>query len=246
MAHGVFGVVLAGCHADVIYAIGADWVFDSETGSLIMGSPASPPAAVVRAIDYTSDSACVSIELFNEILQCKRLHNFRDHHYKTKNLSKLARCFVVHLDAVRISGVETLSSRKKVAFSATIRHNGKKNDAGKVPQRAHRTVVLPRFQGLGIGSRLTDAVGEVVLRSGADFYGQTVHPAFGTHRDKSPLWQAGDYNHQWRAFKIENWKQRRDNIRIRLREPRFIYQHVYVGASSEEAAVHLAARLHVE
>ena len=121
-----------------------------------------------------------------------------------------------------------------VAMVSTIRHNGRKNRAGVIPHRAHRTVVLPSWQGLGIGSHVSDAAGEFHLRAGGEYFGQTVHPAFGGYRDRSPLWKGTAYNHTWQEFKIENWKQRKKNIRVRLDVPRFIFSHQYVGAKSEE------------
>ena len=30
-------------------------------------------------------------------------------------------------------------------------------------------------------------------------------------------------------FRIESWKQRKKNIRILLRHPRYVYSHIYVG-----------------
>ena len=65
--------------------------------------------------------------------------------------------------------------RVPVGFIATIPHSGKRSDWASAPaQRAHRTVVLPEWQGFGIGSRLSDAVAEWHRRRGSDFYGQTV------------------------------------------------------------------------
>ena len=243
-SHGATHVVLAGCHADFLADVGFEWVYDTMQASM---RPPHAHHANCAAVDYTSDAANVTIQLALKASHPSAWARFRAHHYKTANLSKLARCFVVVVESICVSGVDAMPacSGKEVAFSATIRHNGKKNAAGQTPKRAHRTVVLPQWQGLGIGTRLTDAVGEVHRNEGADFFGQTVHPAFGAHRDRSPLWEAGDFNHQWRQFSIENWRQRKKNIRIRLRVPRFIYQHKYVGAISEEAQAHLASRFSI-
>ena len=166
---------------------------------------------------------------------------FRDHHYKTKNLSTiantfvaLARCTVVKRSTSTVESTAVMAWDEPVAMVSTIRHNGRKNTAGVIPHRAHRTVVLPSWQGLGIGSHISDAAGELHLRAGGEYFGQTVHPAFGGYRDRSPLWKSTAYNHTWQEFKIENWKQRKKNIRVRLDVPRFIFSHQYVGARSAE------------
>ena len=168
---------------------------------------------------------------------------FRDHHYKTKNLSTIANTFValanctVTRSGTFIGGNETtevMAWDEPVAMVSTIRHNGRKNSAGVIPHRAHRTVVLPSWQGLGIGSHVSDAAGELHLCAGGEYFGQTVHPAFGGYRDRSPLWRGTAYNHTWQEFKIENWKQRKKNIRVRLDVPRFIFSHQYVGVKSSK------------
>ena len=99
--------------------------------------------------------------------------------------------------------------------------------------RAHRTVVLPAWQGLGIGSRLSDAAAALHHREGFDYYGQTVHPRFGAYRDSSPLWRGTLWNHSTQRFKIESWTQRTANTRVRLRTPRYVYSHYFVGTTQE-------------
>ena len=54
--------------------------------------------------------------------------------------------------------------------------------------RLSRTVVLPDYQGLGIGSMMTDAVAEILWREGKRVFTKTMSPALGLHRENSPLW----------------------------------------------------------
>ena len=120
------------------------------------------------------------------------------------------------------------------------------NGGEQQPRRAHRTVVLPEWQGLGIGSRLSDAVAEVHRLEGRAYYGQTVHPSFGRYRDASPLWQPTAWNHTTQHYRIESWRQRLADVRIRLRNPKFTFSHVYVGPGGDaEKQAHLAARVRV-
>lgn len=79
---------------------------------------------------------------------------FSDHHYKSPILSPAA-----HTYLLKHTGRDL-----PVGFVAVIRHNGAKVN-GVQPFRAHRTVVLPAWQGLGIGSRLSDAAAEIYRRS---------------------------------------------------------------------------------
>ena len=156
---------------------------------------------------------------------------FRAHHYKTASLSRKARCYVVLLE--RTPGCDG-EDGIPVGFAATIRQASKVPRGELPPHRAHRTVVLPDWQGLGIGSRMTEAVGELHRISGIAnegrggmFLAQTIHPRFGAYRDQSPLWQPTQYNHHEQRLKVENWQQRNNAMRVRLRSPRFLYSHSY-------------------
>jgi len=54
--------------------------------------------------------------------------------------------------------------------------------------REHRTVMMPDFQGLGIGTCMSNAVAAAMLRRGLRYFSRTAHPRFGNHRQKSDLW----------------------------------------------------------
>ena len=131
-------------------------------------------------------------------------------------------------------------------FVATILHSGKRPEGARAPsRRAHRTVVLAEWQGLGVGSRLSDAAAEWHHREGAEYFGQTVHPSFGGYRDRSPLWQPTEYNGTRPELRIEGWRARQRGIAVRLRTPKLIYSHRYCGAApgDEVASRHLASRV---
>jgi GNAT superfamily N-acetyltransferase len=151
----------------------------------------------------------------------------------------------------------TAPEETPVGFVAMIPHTGtrragvscgsKQHGWGSTcAMRAHRTVVLPQWQGFGIGSRLSDAAAELARLEGREYFGQTVHPRFGKYRDASPLWEATRYNHVTSRFKISTWKQRLSNIRVKLRTPRFQYSHKYVGPRSAEEQIFLNKRVCIE
>ena len=105
--------------------------------------------------------------------RCEQYHwkHFRHHHYKTPVLSTAARTFLLETDGGDNDdpGAQPFAGRRQpVGMVATIRHNGPREGvAGAMPHRAHRTVVLPQWQGFGIGSRLSDAVAELHRREGS-------------------------------------------------------------------------------
>lgn len=94
---------------------------------------------------------------------------FRRHHYLNTSIQRSAQCFAAFWD-------ET-----PVAFSAWVRQNEK--------MREHRTVVLPDYQGLGIGNRLSEYLAGVWRAKGFEARSVTSHPAMLRHRSRSPLWR---------------------------------------------------------
>jgi GNAT superfamily N-acetyltransferase len=104
---------------------------------------------------------------------------FSKHHYLTENINKSARCWVCFWGS------------KTVGFASSISY-----PSGTVKNafREHRTVVLPDFQGLGIGVRLSDAVAQMHIDEGKRYFSKTVHPRMGEYRNASPLWKPTSKN----------------------------------------------------
>lgn len=65
--------------------------------------------------------------------------------------------------------------------------------------RESRLVVLPDYQGLGIGMRLSNAVAELHLAEGKRYFSRTAHPRMGFYREKSVLWKATSKNRKLRS-----------------------------------------------
>jgi GNAT superfamily N-acetyltransferase len=99
---------------------------------------------------------------------------FKDHHYLSGDINKSARCYIgVWNDQI-------------VAFGASITlPNGNMKNAW----RGHRTVVLPDFQGMGIGVRFSDAIGQIHLDQGFRYFSRTSHPRMIEYRENSSLWK---------------------------------------------------------
>ncbi len=54
--------------------------------------------------------------------------------------------------------------------------------------REHRTVILPDYQGMGIGALVGDMLGEMHARDGKLLFSRTSHPRLARYRIASPLW----------------------------------------------------------
>lgn len=103
---------------------------------------------------------------------------FRGHHYLSATLHKSARCFVATWEGV------------PVGFTSHLPLAGFRN-----ARREHRTVVLPDFQGVGIGNTLSEWLGGYLKSLGLRFTSVSSHPAMIRHRAKSPKWRMKRFGH---------------------------------------------------
>jgi hypothetical protein len=166
-------VVVATCHYDIVEWLQPDWVFDTATGVITPRGSLQPRP---------------KIELSIEPCDRKVWPIFAPHHYLTEKLSNASHCWAAWWG-------DTL-----VGFASTISfpHGSIKN-----ARREHRTVILPDFQGLGIGVRLSDAIADLNVRvMGKRYYSKTAHPRMGEYRDRHPNW------HQTSASRITDPRAR--------------------------------------
>jgi GNAT superfamily N-acetyltransferase len=99
---------------------------------------------------------------------------FKDHHYLDGNVNKASRCYVGVWDG------------RVVAFGATVTMP---SGTLKNAWRGHRTVILPDYQGMGIGVRFSDAIGQIHLDQGHRYFSRTSHPRMIAYREDSKLWK---------------------------------------------------------
>lgn len=154
-----------------------------------------------------------SVEI--ELLPCKPAAwaMFRQHHYLDANINQSARCWLATWDGVA------------VGFTALIAlPNGYMTKAW----REHRTVVLPDYQGLGLGVRISDAVGEMVLSEGGRFFSKTSNHRMGEYRNASPFWRPTAKNQKARPDYAADNPTKESGYRRRHIE-RLCYSHEYLG-----------------
>ena len=98
---------------------------------------------------------------------------FAHHHYLSGDLHPGAVCFLASW------------RDRPVAFSAWLHHPG----PGPPSKREHRTVTLPDYQGLGLGSRLSAFVAALWKGLGFRAVSTTTHPALIAGRLRSTRWR---------------------------------------------------------
>lgn len=198
-------LVFATCHYDIIEWLQPDWVYDTATSRLTVGR-----GSVRRP----------TIEL--EIIPCstQAWSIFRNHHYLSSDINKSSRCWFAVWEG-------TL-----VGFTAVITlPSGSLKNAWK----GHRTVVLPDFQGLGIGVRISDAIGEIFIKNGWRYFSKTAHVRLGEYRNSKKSWRPTTHNMENRARQYKKSIKDKQNTfysktLMEKHSERICYCHEYIGS----------------
>ena len=112
----------------------------------------------------------IELEIFRCGYQAWRL--FAKHHYLSAALNRASRCYLATWND------------EPVAFCSLLNSVGRKGI-----WRISRIVVLPDYQGIGIGSRFCAAIGEMNRRHGLRTTITTSHPAMIGHLRHSKSWK---------------------------------------------------------
>lgn len=194
-------LVFATCHYDIAEWLQPDWVFDTVTSRLTIGR------GLLRK---------PTIEL--EIIPCstKAWAMFSQHHYLSADIHKAAQCWIA------------IWGGTVVGFASTIPFP---SGSFKNAWRGHRTVVLPDFQGLGIGVRISDAIGEIYKAHGRRYFSKTGNIRLGEYRNYSKKWRACTTNMSKRKGYLNHDNRKLGSPKdFKNYANRFCYSHEYIGS----------------
>src|SRR5262249_12178518 len=148
------------CHDDVLDWLAPDWVYTPVDNRLQWRLVQRRPAIV---------------------LEIARVHHsawkiFAHHHYLTAELHRAARCFCAFIDG------------RPVAFHSYLPFVGRLKDARQA-WRGHRSVVLPDYQGAGIGNALITTLASMWSALDYRVFRNTGHPAEIASAHRDPDWR---------------------------------------------------------
>jgi energy-coupling factor transporter ATP-binding protein EcfA2 len=204
---------IASCHRDIIDWLDPEWVYDTDLQVLDnRRSPFRMGSRPRLALTIRSTSSFY-------------WRYFSRYHYLDSAISKSAHYYVL------------LLGDKPIGFHAAIHSTNRDIHSY---WRGHRTVILPEFQGMGIGTAFSDAIAEIYVSRGLRYFSKTAHPSFGEHREKSDLWRATSTNRKSRkgSYLLKDGTIRAmpgygGNAQIALRDAdRVCYSHEYIGKKS--------------
>ena len=158
---------IASCHRDIIDWLDPEWVYDTDLQKLDNR----------RSLLRLGTRPELTLTIRSTTPDYWRY--FSKYHYLDTNMSRSVHCYVL------------LLGDKPIGFHAAIHSTNRDIHSY---WRGHRTVILPEFQGMGIGTAFSDAIAEIYVSRGLRYFSKTAHPSFGEHREKSDLWRPTSTN----------------------------------------------------
>lgn len=114
----------------------------------------------------------IKVELYES--SYKEYEPFKKYHYLDSSINKSAKCFIAVVEG------------KSVGFTSYLPFFGK---GPKNMKRGHRTVVLPDYQGVGIGNAMVEMMAEYCKDNGFRYRGSTTSRQLNNYRKKSNKWK---------------------------------------------------------
>ena len=194
-------VILASCHFDIMEWVMPDWIYTPLKG----GGLERPDYLRLGRPEISLQVSRVEPQTFDF---------FKKHHYLTESVNRTYTFLLFEWN------------NKPIAINVIGRHLGK-NGGFKV-FRESRIVVHPDYQGMGIGSKISEFCGGILKSIGGKFYTKTINPALGIYRN--------NHTDNWKPT-LFNGKVRHDNnlhsdvyktIKVRAS-----YCHEYSGETIE-------------
>lgn len=112
---------------------------------------------------------------------------FSKYHY-LKTINNASKCYLIKYNDLSIGFISVLPLPQK-------RYDG------RIAYKGHRTVILPKYRGIGIGSSVTNYIAKMYFENGYAYYTNTTNKVFGMYRNKSKLWRATKHNGKIRRAK---------------------------------------------
>lgn len=193
-------IILASCHFDIMEWLLPDWTYSPEIGG-----------SIVRADLLRLGRPEISLQVSR--VEAETFDLFKKHHYLTEDVNKTYIFLLFEWND------------KPVAINVIGRHIGR-NSVEK-SFRESRIVVNPDYQGMGIGSKLSEFCAGIIKNTNAKYYTKTVNPALGEYRENNPNWKPTPFNGKIRTDKN---LQKNAYTMLKLRAS---YCHEYVGKSIE-------------
>lgn len=187
-------IILASCHYDIMEWLMPDWTCSPQKGG-----------ALERGEWLRQGKP--QIELQVSRVESDTWDFFKKHHYLTEAVNKSCKFFLFEWN------------NKPIGICAVINQPRKGCPNGFA---ISRVVVLPDFQGMGLGTKICEFTSSLFINEGGKVYIKTINPALGVYHNKSDKWRGTTFN-----GKISQHAKYDKSAKGRLE--RVSYCHEYIG-----------------
>jgi ABC-type lipoprotein export system ATPase subunit/GNAT superfamily N-acetyltransferase len=196
-------IVLASCHYDIMEWLMPDWTCSPQKGG------------VLERGEWLRQGR-PQIKLQVSRVESSTWDFFKKHHYLTENVNKSCKFFLFEWN------------NKPVCIVAAINQPGPGDR--KRAMALSRTVVLPDFQGMGIGSKISEFTASIFVNENRKVYTKTVNPALGEYRNRSDFFKGTAFNGKSRKIKEDT----DDKAKNRLERASYCHEYIGEGVSGYE------------
>jgi len=154
-------IILASCHFDIMEWLMPDWTYSPLKGR------------VERHDCLRRDRPKIELSIFRCRYEAWEL--FKHHHYLSSDLNKAASNYIF------------LWNEKPIGFIAVLPFPGVGDEKTR---RVSRLVILPDFQGLGIGKKILNYISSLYYKLNHQMYIRTMNPSLGLALSNDINWTA--------------------------------------------------------
>lgn len=188
-------IIVASCHYDILEWLMPDWTCSPQK------------RGVVERHDYLRQGR-PKISLQVSRCESKTYDLFKEHHYMSDSVNKAFKFILFEWNnkpiAIAVIGMQTSGGIQNA-------------------YRDSRIVVLPDYQGLGLGTSISNFIGGICKGINYRYFTKTIHPALGNYRNlNNQIWKPTVYNGKARDKKREDKKY----LNYLFRKS---YCHEYIG-----------------
>ena len=188
-------IILASCHYDIMEWLMPDWTCSPQKGG------------VLERGEWLRQGK-PQIELQVSRVEPNTWDFFKKHHYLTEDCSKSCKFYLFSWNGKPI-GINAVIPQPSGHFKNGVRES--------------RIVVLPDYQGLGLGTTISEFTGAIYKQKGYRYFTKTVHPALGVYRNKKKdIWKGTAKNGKEPkdlGYNTLNWE-----VKLRIS-----FCHEYIG-----------------
>lgn len=154
-------IILASCHYDILEWLMPDWTYSPQKGG------------VLERGEWLRQGK-PKIELQISRVEYDTWNFFKKHHYLTEEVSKSCKFYLFEWNGKPV-GINAVIPQPSGHFKNGVRES--------------RIVILPDYQGLGLGYKISEFTAAIYKASGYRYFTKTVHPALGNYRNnKKDIW----------------------------------------------------------